>query len=177
MYGTPITPVFHATRAGLLFARWLNTHPALSSSTSYQSPTTTIQMAVPLSNGSASHEILAGHSDRIQIINDEKMFTYVHIVNLPTPQASLNIIQDSAKSPTRPMGDARRWIQLQYCRCFWLTVDWEKYVVQRPSRHGLSDALGTLLNRLFGTTFDVMAESKRQQTTKGKLLPQPLTPH
>ncbi len=27
---------------------------------------------------------------------------------------------------------------------------------------------GTLLNRLFGTNFDVMDESKRQQTTKGK---------
>jgi len=27
--------------------------------------------------------------------------------------------------------------------------------------------LGTLLNRLFGTTFDVMDETKRQQTTKG----------
>lgn len=26
---------------------------------------------------------------------------------------------------------------------------------------------GTLLNRLFGTTFDVMDETKRQQTTKG----------
>lgn len=29
--------------------------------------------------------------------------------------------------------------------------------------------LGTLLNRLFGTTFDVMDETKRQQTTKGLL--------
>lgn len=28
-------------------------------------------------------------------------------------------------------------------------------------------AIGTLLNGLFGTTFDVMDESKRQQTTKG----------
>ena len=27
--------------------------------------------------------------------------------------------------------------------------------------------IGTLLNRLFGTNFDVMDESKRQQTTKG----------
>jgi len=27
---------------------------------------------------------------------------------------------------------------------------------------------GTLLNRLFGTNFDVMDESRRQQTTKGK---------
>lgn len=26
---------------------------------------------------------------------------------------------------------------------------------------------GTLLNRLFGTNFDVMDETKRQQTTKG----------
>lgn len=29
---------------------------------------------------------------------------------------------------------------------------------------------GTLLNRLFGTNFDVMDESKRQQTTKGVLI-------
>jgi Root hair defective 3 GTP-binding protein (RHD3) len=29
-------------------------------------------------------------------------------------------------------------------------------------------SVGTLLNRLFGTTFDVMDESKRQQTTKGE---------
>lgn len=27
---------------------------------------------------------------------------------------------------------------------------------------------GTLLNRLFGTTFDVMDETMRQQTTKGE---------
>lgn len=27
--------------------------------------------------------------------------------------------------------------------------------------------IGTLLNRLFGTTFDVMDETRRQQTTKG----------
>ena len=30
-----------------------------------------------------------------------------------------------------------------------------------------STGKSTLLNRLFGTTFDVMDESKRQQTTKG----------
>lgn len=30
--------------------------------------------------------------------------------------------------------------------------------------------LGTLLNRLFGTNFDVMDETKRQQTTKGERL-------
>lgn len=29
---------------------------------------------------------------------------------------------------------------------------------------------GTLLNRLFGTSFDVMDETKRQQTTKGDLI-------
>lgn len=29
-------------------------------------------------------------------------------------------------------------------------------------------AIGTLLNRLFGTNFDVMDETKRQQTTKGQ---------
>ena len=27
--------------------------------------------------------------------------------------------------------------------------------------------IGTLLNRLFGTNFDVMDETRRQQTTKG----------
>jgi hypothetical protein len=32
----------------------------------------------------------------------------------------------------------------------------------------LTHQTGTLLNRLFGTNFDVMDESKRQQTTKGK---------
>ena len=32
-----------------------------------------------------------------------------------------------------------------------------------------SRLLGTLLNRLFGTTFDVMDETRRQQTTKGTL--------
>ncbi len=31
----------------------------------------------------------------------------------------------------------------------------------------LMRSIGTLLNRLFGTTFDVMDETKRQQTTKG----------
>lgn len=31
---------------------------------------------------------------------------------------------------------------------------------------------GTLLNRLFGTTFDVMDETRRQQTTKGKYIDQ-----
>lgn len=31
-------------------------------------------------------------------------------------------------------------------------------------------SLGTLLNRLFGTSFDVMDETKRQQTTKGAFL-------
>ncbi len=30
--------------------------------------------------------------------------------------------------------------------------------------------LGTLLNRLFGTNFDVMSESARRQTTKGTYL-------
>lgn len=30
-----------------------------------------------------------------------------------------------------------------------------------------SASTGTLLNRLFGTTFDVMDESQRRQTTKG----------
>lgn len=36
---------------------------------------------------------------------------------------------------------------------------------------------GTLLNRLFGSNFDVMDETKRQQTTKGQFLlsRQPLT--
>ena len=34
---------------------------------------------------------------------------------------------------------------------------------------------GTLLNRLFGTTFDVMDETMRQQTTKGKFLSCPLS--
>ena len=33
--------------------------------------------------------------------------------------------------------------------------------------HMLSLTTGTLLNRLFDTTFDIMDESKRQQTTKG----------
>jgi protein SEY1 len=33
------------------------------------------------------------------------------------------------------------------------------------------DCIGTLLNKLFGTSFDVMDESKRQQTTKGTSLP------
>jgi hypothetical protein len=33
---------------------------------------------------------------------------------------------------------------------------------------GLGCVLGTLLNRLFGTNFDVMDESRRQQTTKGE---------
>ena len=28
--------------------------------------------------------------------------------------------------------------------------------------------IGTLLNRLFGTDFDVMSETRRQQTTKGE---------
>ena len=34
----------------------------------------------------------------------------------------------------------------------------------------LSDFAGTLLNRLFGTTFDVMDETQRRQTTKGMIL-------
>lgn len=34
----------------------------------------------------------------------------------------------------------------------------------------LGDRIGTLLNRLFGTTFDVMDETKRQQTTKGEFI-------
>ena len=33
----------------------------------------------------------------------------------------------------------------------------------------LNSPTGTLLNRLFGTNFDVMDEAKRQQTTKGML--------
>jgi hypothetical protein len=36
-----------------------------------------------------------------------------------------------------------------------------------PEKNVLRLSTGTLLNRLFGTTFDVMDESKRQQTTKG----------
>ena len=36
----------------------------------------------------------------------------------------------------------------------------------------LASSAGTLLNRLFGTNFDVMAESQRQQTTKGMGYPQ-----
>lgn len=39
------------------------------------------------------------------------------------------------------------------------------------SRAWLADeyvGIGTLLNRLFGTDFDVMSESRRQQTTKGE---------
>jgi hypothetical protein len=35
--------------------------------------------------------------------------------------------------------------------------------------------VGTLLNRLFGTTFDVMDETKRQQTTKGKFVLGPVS--
>jgi hypothetical protein len=50
----------------------------------------------------------------------------------------------------------------------------------RPHGHPSSDGVymvltevdsktqGTLLNRLFGTSFDVMDESRRQQTTKGR---------
>jgi hypothetical protein len=34
--------------------------------------------------------------------------------------------------------------------------------------HNVCVWVGTLLNRLFGTTFDVMDETKRQQTTKGE---------
>lgn len=37
------------------------------------------------------------------------------------------------------------------------------------------DCIGTLLNRLFGTTFDVMDETKRQQTTKGKFVLRPVS--
>lgn len=38
-----------------------------------------------------------------------------------------------------------------------------------PSANELT-RLGTLLNRLFGTKFDVMNENERRQTTKGALL-------
>jgi len=34
--------------------------------------------------------------------------------------------------------------------------------------------VGTLLNRLFGTNFDVMDETRRQQTTKGPYSPSPI---
>lgn len=48
------------------------------------------------------------------------------------------------------------------------------YLLQgvRKGREGLIGvlSLGTLLNRLFGTSFDVMDETKRQQTTKGAFL-------
>ena len=36
-----------------------------------------------------------------------------------------------------------------------------------PMASALTSHLGTLLNRLFGTNFDVMDETRRQQTTKG----------
>lgn len=38
-------------------------------------------------------------------------------------------------------------------------------IIEEPSL--TFHALGTLLNRLFGTNFDVMDETRRQQTTKG----------
>jgi hypothetical protein len=45
------------------------------------------------------------------------------------------------------------------CQAFWLGMG--KVILTWIS--------GTLLNRLFGTNFDVMNESQRQQTTKGDL--------
>lgn len=44
-------------------------------------------------------------------------------------------------------------------------VDFMKLIVDLM----LNDGAGTLLNRLFGTTFDVMDETQRRQTTKGEL--------
>ena len=41
------------------------------------------------------------------------------------------------------------------------------YCRMSPEGYTLSLTTGTLLNRLFDTTFDIMDESKRQQTTKG----------
>jgi protein SEY1 len=41
------------------------------------------------------------------------------------------------------------------------------YIYSRST--ALTSPLGTLLNRLFGTDFDVMDETRRQQTTKGRL--------
>ena len=38
-----------------------------------------------------------------------------------------------------------------------------------PDHMLLNNPVGTLLNRLFGTTFDVMDETQRRQTTKGKI--------
>ena len=82
------------------------------------------------------------------------------------------------------MGSPRRRIQLQHCRRLRFTVDWEECVIFLSLRiHRLwacgvfcciltytRGCIGTLLNRLFGTTFDVMDETNRQQTTKGKFV-------
>ncbi|KAH9018698.1 hypothetical protein EDB84DRAFT_1626068 [Lactarius hengduanensis] len=74
-------------------------------------------------------------SDRLQIINDQKQFTFVYVQVLS------------------------RLVMRQPSTGF----DYNLVAVFGSQSTGKS----TLLNRLFGTNFDVMDETKRQQTTKG----------
>ena len=117
-------------------------------------------------NGDAAKE---PSSERVQIIDDEKRFTYACSIGFQihrqdsfsicraelTPQLTRWGLQDAgfdydivAVFGSQSTGKSAFWANFQvYLRLKWCT--------------------GTLLNRLFGTDFDVMDETKRQQTTKG----------
>lgn len=68
------------------------------------------------------------------------------------------------------MGTSGCWVWIQYSCSVRFSVDREECVPDCYDEVILAltmRRIGTLLNRLFGTTFDVMDETKRQQTTKG----------
>lgn len=123
---------------------------------------TTTMSSSALSNGVLSTE-------RIQIINDQKNFTFVSTFRCLRVEAhSTSAAQNSA---TRfNAGDsemsASHMIWSQSLVLSLLAKVRSPSTVQLLSKRRYTT--GTLLNRLFGTNFDVMDESRRQQTTKGE---------
>ena len=116
-------------------------------------------------NGSSK----SASTERIQIVNEEKNFTLVcsgcFIIVSLTLFSRPDLAAQIDKWGLRDSGFAYNIVSVFGSQ----STGKSKWDVTIDMQHLISFRTGTLLNRLFGTTFDVMDETKRQQTTKGLL--------
>ena len=98
---------------------------------------------------------------QIQVVNEDQEFKYVSLISLFRNRLANHSVRISLKIGGWEIKDST-------------TTSWPCLDHNRQEKVLLitllewSDVLGTLLNALFGTQFDVMNEQKRQQTTKGE---------
>jgi hypothetical protein len=121
-------------------------------------------------NGHPLPPTAQGSCESLQIINDEKQFTSVG------RYASLVIISDVPRNSPDLGTQIERWGLRDAGFAYNIVAVFGSQSTGKSEFAASGIMLqpnairpGTLLNRLFGTNFDVMDESHRQQTTKGAL--------